>query len=38
MNALLQRPEVYGDTLEHENHEETYDVYNTARRHIQARR
>ena len=28
----------YGDTLEHENYDEAYHVYNTARRHIQARR
>ena len=28
----------YGDTLEHENYDEAYYVYNTARRHIQARR
>ena len=28
----------YGDTLENENQKKAYDVYHTARRHIQARR
>jgi hypothetical protein len=38
LNVPLQRPEVYGDTLEDENQEEACYVDNIARRHIQARR